>query len=242
MVQTNDLSIHLEELRRRLISILIFFAACSVLSFCFSDSLIEWMVRPIAGAIQSLYFLSPYEAFLIRLKISAAAGLVLSLPLIFYHFWAFVRPGLFRKEANAVVFITFFSVLCFLIGAVFAYVLAIPFALRFFLGFESAFLRPLISIAAYTSFFVALVLAFGLMFELPVILIGLIWLGVLGSSFLAAQRKTAIVLILILAALVTPTVDVITQCLLALPLWLLYELSLFIGRIIERSRRVQKRG
>ncbi len=230
-----NLSDHLEELRRRLIVVLITVGLFSVVCFFLSDQILELVVLPIMRTVDSLYFLSPYEAFMTKVKLSLVAGIVLSLPIIFYQLWKFVSPGLYSNEREKVLPLVFISTGLFLMGVLFAYYGIIPFALNFFLNFQSRSLVPLISIGSYISFFLSFVLIFGIVFELPVILLGLIALGVMKTDLLIAQRKVAIVLIFIAAAVLTPTVDIISQFLLAIPLWVLFELSIFVGKKIERK-------
>ena len=237
MNQTETMTMydHLEELRRRLILILAAVGAASIFSFIFSDGLLGFVVAPIEQSVDLLYFFSPHEAFMTKMKLSLVCGIILSLPVIFFQLWKFVSPGLYASEKQKVLPLVFLSTGLFLLGIAFAYYAVVPFALNFFLSFETDFLAPLISIGSYMSFFLSLILVFGVIFELPVILIGLIALGVIKTQFLNAQRKAAIVLIFISAAILTPTVDLVTQLLLALPLWILFELSIVIGRQIEKK-------
>ncbi len=236
MSQTKPVTIydHLEELRMRLIFVLIAIGLTSIFSFVVSDRLLEFVIAPIKQSIDFLYFFSPHEAFMTKVKLSLVSGIILSLPVIFYQLWKFVSPGLYSSEKQKVLPLVFLSTGLFLLGIAFAYYAIVPFALNFFLNFQTDFLVPLISIGSYISFFLSLVLVFGLIFELPVILVGLIALGAIKTQFLKAQRKAAIVLIFVLAAILTPTVDLVTQLLLALPLWILFELSIWIGRRIEK--------
>ena len=235
--QTESLTMydHLEELRRRLILILITVGATSIFSFTFSDRLLEFVVAPIERSVDLLYFFSPHEAFMTKMKLSLVSGIILSLPVIFFQLWGFVSPGLYSSEKRKVLPLVFLSTGLFLLGIAFAYYGIVPFALNFFLNFQTDFLVPLISIGSYISFFLSLILVFGVIFEVPVILVGLIALGVIKTQFLSAQRKVAVVLIFISAAILTPTVDLVTQLMLALPLWVLFELSIWIGRQIEKK-------
>ena len=226
----------LEELRRRLIVSLLSVILLGVASFFFSDFLIAIITAPIKTSIQVLYFHSPYEAFMVKLNISLVSGIVLSVPVIFTQLWRFVSPGLYTKEQRTILPLIFVSTILFVLGALFAYFLVIPFAFKFFMDFQTLTLVPLISIGSYISLFLSLILVFGLVFDLPVVLLGLISLGVVQTSFLSHQRKIVIVLIFIVAAILTPTVDILTQCLLALALWLLFEVSVWIGKALEKRR------
>ena len=234
--QVIKFSDHLEELRRRLIISGLSIALFAAISFVLSDILMEIISAPIAKRIHALYFFSPYEAFMIKFKVSFVSGTVLSAPVIFTQLWRFVSPGLYSREQRAIRPLIIFSTLLFGCGVLFAYFVVIPTALTFFLDFEASGLHPLISISSYLSFFLSFVLTFGLMFVLPLILVGLISLRVVNASVLSCQRKFVIVLIFILAAVLTPTADILTQFLLAIPLWALFEISVWIGRRIERER------
>lgn len=225
---------HLEELRRRFIIILISSGFFSILCFFFSDQLLNIMILPIQRNVYSLYFLSPYEAFMTKVKLSVVIGIIISLPVIFYQLWKFISPGLYPSEKEKILPLVFISTALFLVGALFAYFGVVPFALNFFLNFQTESLEPLISIGSYISFFLSFILVFGIVFELPVLLIGLMFLGVIKAEFLRAQRKIAVVGIFVLAAILTPTVDLITQFLLAIPLWILFELSILLGKRIEK--------
>ena len=227
---------HLEELRRRLIVVGISVLGLGVFSFLISDFWFRLATAPILDIINSLYFFSPFEAFLTKLKISAVSGIILSSPVIFTQLWQFISPGLYQSEKKLILILTSSCTVLFLIGVLFAYFLVIPTALRFFLDFRSSSLTPLISLGSYLSFFFSFLITFGAMFDVPAVLLGMIWLRVLETQFLICQRKTVIVLIFILAAIFTPTSDPLTQCLLAIPLWILFEVSILAGKIIEKRQ------
>jgi len=232
-----DYFLHLTELRNRLIFVLVSVAILTAVSFFKSAFLIDFITAPIRQSIPSLFFLSPYEAFLTRLKVSVTSGLILSVPVILTQLWSFVTPGLYKRERTVIAPIVLVSILLFLSGVMFAYFFVIPFALNFFLGFQTETLKPLISIGAYVSFFLTLILVFGCVFLTPVVLVGLIGLEVVSSDFFRKQRKIVIVLVFVLAALLTPTMDIVTQCLMALPLWGLFELSIVIGKYVEKRKQ-----
>jgi sec-independent protein translocase protein TatC len=237
-----DWILHLEELRRRLFVILAALAAASVLAFFFSDPLFHLLTRPIRVFEEKLYFLSPYEAFLVKLKVSIFAGAVLSSPVTFTQIWLFVAPGLYEKEKRLVLLSSGWTAVCFLAGILFAFFLVAPFALKFFLGFQTADLRPLISIREYIAFVTALLISFGAAFVFPVFLLLLVRLGVLEAATLARQRRLAVVIIFIAAAMLTPTTDILSQLLLAAPLLFLFEGSLFFARRIEKGKAGEKGG
>jgi sec-independent protein translocase protein TatC len=224
---------HLEELRSRLIKCLISIFLFSIVAYFFSERLIDFLTKP----IPEVYFMSPTEAFSTRIKISLIAGLIVSIPVIFYHLWQFVVPGLLEREIKLVVPVVFFSTFFFLVGAVFCFFFILPLSIKVLLGFGTPKLKPMIKIGDYISFISYLTLAFGAVFELPLIFYFLGKLGVVSSRTLAKGRKYALVGILILSAVITPTPDAFTQCMLAGPLYLLYEVSIIVVKIVEKKKR-----
>jgi len=225
---------HLEELRRRLIVILAVVLFFSIVVYFFSERMVDYFTQPLPG----VYFFTPTEAFTVRIKISLFAGLIVTLPLIFYQLWKFVGPGLLKKEIKAIVPIVFSATIFFLVGGGFCFFYVIPAAVKLLLGFGTANLKPMISINSYVSFVVMMVLAFGVVFELPVAAFILGRLGVIDHKFLAHGRRYAAVIILIVAAILTPTPDAFSQLLLAGPLYLLYEVSIIVLWLTCRKKRV----
>ena len=231
---------HLEELRWRLIASLAAIGIFSVAAYFFSSSILEFLISPLRRfGDYTLYFQSPYEAFLARLKVSLLTGIFAASPVLFTELWLFMAPGLHRKERRAAVLLIFVSVILFLVDALFSFWLLVPFGLRFFLGFQTDSLRPLLGIGPYFSFLVSMVLACGIFFDLPVVLLGLVGAGVLSADALARARKWVIVSFFMIAAVITPTTDPVTQILLSLPLVVLYELCILIGREMGK-RKTQK--
>lgn len=226
---------HLEELRRRLFVILGVILLATGVSYFFSDQIYRLLTLPLAARQEKLYFMQPYEAFLVKLTLALFSGVVLSSPAILLQLWCFVAPGLYEKEKRVVISIVGATLICFLVGVSFALFFVAPFALEFFLGFQTSSLKPLLSVKEYVSFLTSFLLAFGVAFIFPVFLIGLVKLGVLSAQTIAKQRRIAIVLILILAAILTPSTDVISQVLLAIPLVFLFEISVFIARRLEEQ-------
>jgi sec-independent protein translocase protein TatC len=167
--------------------------------------------------------------------VSLLAGIVVALPVIFYEFWMFVAPGLYRKERVVILPIVVISLFFFATGALFAYFLVFPFGFKFFLGFASDTIRPLPSMKEYLSFSSKMLLAFGLAFELPLVLTGMARFGLVDVAFLKKNRKYALLLFFIGAAILTPP-DVVSQIMLAIPLMALYELSIVGARIFGRDK------
>ncbi len=185
----------------------------------------DYLISP----IQTAYFTSPSQAFSVRIKLSIFMGIFASAPIVFYQFWRFIVPGLTRREAGNVFWAVLFTSLFFFLGSVFCYFIVVPLSIQFFLGFQTSKLVPLINIGDYISFVAWSVLAFGLIFELPVVSFFLGKLGLLSAGFLSKGRRYAVVLILIVSAILTPP-DVFSQILMAIPLYVLYELSILVVR------------
>ena len=227
---------HLEELRRRLIVCAVFFAAASILSYFFTRQILDFLTAPLQHFhIVNLYFQKPFEAFVIHLKAAAFSGLVLSLPVFFTQGWLFAAPGLYEKEKKIFPPLILISVVLFLTGIFFAYQFVIPWGLRFLLSYETDSLKPMLTSGPYFSFITATLFAFGLLFDFPLVVVALAALGIVQMDTLARLRRVIIVVIFIAAALLTPSPDPLSQLLLAAPLWVLFEISLFVGRFFERK-------
>lgn len=222
---------HLQELRRRLIVCIAVVLVASSGCYFYAEELLHMITAP-AG---KLYYLSPAEAFFTYLKVSVFAGFLLALPVVFYQLWAFVVPALTRQERKASLYLVPASLLLFLIGLAFAYFLVLPAAVAFFIGFSTPDLQPMFSIAQYLSFVISFVLPFGFVFELPLFIMVAAKLGVIGSAFLAAKRKVVIVLAFVVGAVISPTPDIFSQTMIAVPLLVLYEASIFIVKHVLRK-------
>lgn len=228
---------HLEELRRRFIICILTVIACSIFSYFYSDKILAILKRPFP---HSLVFISPQEPFIITLKIAVFGGVIFALPMIIYQAWQFVSLGLKKKEKRYLLLYTPFSLLLFLSGAGFAYFVAIPVGLRFLLSFGVSSLEPMISISKYLSFITLMIFSFGIVFELPLVSLFLVKIGIVSPQFLAKKRKIAIIAIFVLAALLTPSIDAFTQILLAVPLLILYELSIWLAKMVVVERGEEK--
>jgi len=232
---------HLEELRRRLIVCFVAVGIGFVLSYGFKEKLFQILTRPLIGVMETgdkLIFTGLPEAFFTYLKVAFLSGIILATPIIFYEFWMFVAPGLYDKEKRLMLPIVFLSTLFFLGGSFFGYFIVFPYGFKFFLGFASEIIRPLPSMREYLSFASKLLLAFGLVFELPLIITFLAKLGIVSVSFLKKNRKYAILLFFVGAAILTPP-DVVTQIMMALPLMVLYEISIVGARIFGKKPSVK---
>ncbi len=229
---------HLEELRKRLITGFIAIGVGAVISFAFKERLFNILVQPLIKVMEegdTLIFTGLPEAFFTYLKVALLAGIILASPVILYEFWMFVAPGLYKKERRLLGPIVVLSSFFFIGGALFGYFIVFPWGFKFFLGFATETIRPLPSMKEYFAFSAKLLLAFGLVFELPLVLTFLARLGIVSVDFLRRNRKYALLLFFIGAAILTPP-DVITQIMMALPLMALYEISIIGARIFGRKK------
>lgn len=212
------------------------------MAWTFRVQLLEWLKRPLdlaakAHGIQvNLIVLDITEPFLVSLKVAAFGGLVLALPFIVYQVWAFIAPGLYEHEKRLAVPFLLGAGFSFALGALFAYYAFLPFAVPFLLGFLGDVVTPQISIGRYMGQILMMLTVMGVVFEMPVVSYLLARLGILTSSFLARNWRIAVVLLLTLAAVITPTVDVVSLFIVSGPLLVLYWVSVLVARLAERQR------
>ena len=228
---------HLEELRKRLVVCFIAIGIGFAVSYGFKEKIFEILTLPLIAAMQEgdkLIFTGIPEAFFTYLKVAFLSGVMLAAPVILYEFWMFVAPGLYQKERRLLFPIVFLSSFFFVGGALFGYFVVFPFGFKYFLGFATEHIRPLPSMKEYMSLSSKMLLAFGLVFELPLIITLLSRLGLISVAFLKKNRKYAILLIFIIAAILTPP-DAVTQILMAIPMMVLYEISIIGAKIFQRK-------
>lgn len=217
---------HLIELRKRLIISFASVILMACLAYYFSEDILALIIKP-AG---KLYYMRPTEAFFTYMKISLYAGLLASSPIIIYQIWAFIMPALTKGEKKISNFLVPVAIMLFWIGIIFSYYLVLPAAIKFFIGFATDELQPLFSIGQYLDFVVAFVLPFGLLFELPLIIMILANFNIVTSTMLRHNRKYFILLAFIIGAVVSPTPDMFSQTMMAMPMIILYEISYYIIR------------
>lgn len=233
---------HLEELRARIIRALLAWFVGMGVAWTFRVDLLKILKRPLDVATQvrgieaNLYQQTITEGFIVSLKIAAFGGLVIALPFIVYQLWAFIAPGLYPHERRLAVPFILGAGFSFAVGVVFSYYVLLPFAVPFLLGFLSDQVIPLLTIDKYMSQILMYLTVVGLMFELPVLSFLFTKLGMLDWRFLARNRRIAIVVIVTLAAIITPTADPFNLALLSVPLLLLYEVSIWVSRAAGRGR------
>ena len=224
---------HLTELRNRIIYMAVALVAAILISYSFSEILVTDMIGIVPEI--SFVFISPAELLLSYIKIAVILGLAVSSPFLIIQIWLFISPGLEKKERRTIIFSLLFGGAFFILGAVFAYMIVLPLILEFFMEFQVEGIEEMISFNSYLSLVVNTVLSFGLIFELPSIMVIMTRFGIVRVSFLRKNRKYIILVIFVVAAVLTPP-DVISQTLLALPMILLFELGIFLSRIVERKK------
>ncbi|MDA8171630.1 MAG: twin-arginine translocase subunit TatC [Nitrospiraceae bacterium] len=246
---------HLGELRKRImvsfVGFFIAFCAC----FYYSGAIFKILVMPMktyprldlvypyyhlierAGTAE-LVFLAPAEAFWMYIKVAAIAALIVSLPLVFQQIWKFISPGLVHKEKRLVAPFVLGGSALFVSGAAFCYLVVLPFALDFLLNYQTQYIKPMISVGNYMDFCLKFILAFGIVFELPMIIVLLARMGVVSVQTLAKNRKYAVLAAFVIAAVLTPTPDAFNQTLMAVPMILLYEIGIIAARIFVRKPQV----
>ena len=237
---------HLAELRKRLIHSFIFLFIFFIGCYFFSEYIYGFLVEPYANAVKDddverrLIFTALQETFLTYLKVSFFAAFFVTCPYILIQIWKFIAPGLYKHEKIAIVPYLILTPILFFLGGVLVYYLIMPLAIKFFLSFESTGLSTSLPIqleakvSEYLSLVMKLIFAFGLSFQLPVVLSLLARIGIVDSQFLKERRKYVVVIIFAAAAILTPP-DPITQIGLAIPLLILYELSIFSVKFIEKK-------
>ena len=206
-----------------------------MVAYFFSPHIIDFLIAPLRKFHPvDLVFQRPYEAFFTHIKAAGITGFVIACPILFTELWLFLKPGLYQHEKRILFSLSLCSVLFFVAGAAFAYWVAIPFGLDFLLSYQTESLKPFIGIEAYFSFLIGMILAFGLLFDFPILILGLVKLNIVKSERIAKSRKVIIVVIFIVAAVLTPSPDPISQLILALPLWVLFEISLIAAKVMEK--------
>ncbi|MBD3180123.1 MAG: twin-arginine translocase subunit TatC [Candidatus Latescibacteria bacterium] len=229
---------HLEELRSVLISLIAVLIGSSLVLWFFSGFLMDFLLAGIP--VEGIYFHAPAEAFMTRLKLSFIAGFLLSFPFILFRVWSFISPGLFAREKKVIFPLIILSTALFYIGVVFAYWIMIPVVLRFLLQFATDMLSPLLSVAEYFSFVGKLCFAFGIVFQLPLVIIFLTATGFISPGKLLRQWRWVIVIIFAVCALLTPP-DPASQLLMAVPLVLLFFISVAVSFIFVRRKQKESK-
>jgi sec-independent protein translocase protein TatC len=236
---------HLLELRKRLMVCVIAIVVGFLVCYGFADKLFQILCKPWIDALPKeqtvkLIATAPHEAFFTYMKVAFIAGTMLAVPVILYELWCFIAPGLYEKEKRAVLPVVFFSSFFFLGGALFGYFCVFPYGFQFFASFATDYITPMITTREFLSFTTRMLIGFGVVFELPIFAFFLAKLGLITAPLMRRMRKVAIIAIFIIAAAITPGPDVFSQLMMAGPLLILYEASVWIVHFFGKKEKVEK--
>lgn len=236
---------HLIELRRRILyalfAVMVGFGVC----WRWADIIYDYMQRPIVAVLRNhhmddkLVYLNPTEPFNMYLKVGLIAGLFVASPVVLYQVWLFISPGLYRAEKKYVLPFMVSTVGLFIAGGAFGYKMVWPAALDFLIGYGEQF-KPMITIGEYTDLFLTIILGLGIVFELPVLIFFLALMGIVDAGWLWRNLRYSILVIFTIAAIVTPTTDILNMCIFAAPMVLLYLVSIGIAWLVHPKRRKKK--
>ncbi len=224
---------HLSELRKRLVISIAAIGIGFIASFNLSDKLIGLIVKSINIKI---VFLAPTEAFWAEMKVAFFCGLFIALPVLLHQIWKFVAPGLHPNERRYGLPFVVLSFVFFAIGIAFALIVVLPFAITFLLSYQTEWMQPMISVGSLVDFYVKFLLAFGLVFEMPLAITILSKIGLLTPAFFSRNRKYAVLVNFVIAAMLTPTTDIFNMLLMAIPLIVLYEIGIISARIFGKKK------
>ncbi len=228
---------HLSELRKRIIYMGLSLIIFSLGSYYFAEKIAENIVA--RAPDMKFIYISPSELMLSYIRIAVFCGFIISLPVIFTQVWLFISPGIGKKEKKYIGVSVAMGSIFFILGSSFAYTLVLPTIMKFFAGFQISEIEATISFASYLNFVISLLLAFGVVFELPIIMFLLTRFRILKSSFFTKYRKYMILIIFIIAAFLTPP-DIVSQSLLAIPMMLLYEVGIILSKLGEKRKESQR--
>jgi sec-independent protein translocase protein TatC len=237
---------HLEELRKRIIYSIVAVAIGFFVCWGYADRIYDVMQRPIMTALrkhhltETLVYLNPTEPFNLYLKVAALAGLFLTCPFVLYQVWLFIAPGLYRNEKRYIGPFLFSTVGLFVAGGYFGYKFVYPAALDFLIGYGSKF-QPMITIGEYTQLFLTIILGMGVIFEIPILVFFLSLMGIVSAGFMWKNFRYAILVIFIIAAIITPTTDILNMCIFAAPMVALYLFSIGIAWWVHPKQRAARR-
>lgn len=228
---------HLEELRRRIMIVLGTVFGVFLVTFSFSDKILEFFQKPIQ---EDLVFTAPTEAFMVQMKVAFLVAVAISIPVILFQAWEFISPGLLEKEKQFTLPFVLISTFFFFGGMAFCFYVVLPLGLKFLINYGGDMIRPMISVGNYVSFLIKMMIAFGFVFEIPVLIPLGVKIGIVTPAQLSRWRKYMIVVNFIVAAILTPSPDVVSQCAMGVPLCLLYEVGLLVGKIVYKRKTAKE--
>ena len=233
---------HLEELRRRIIYSLLAIAVTFFIGWWKAEKIFAFMQAPIINALhahkldEKLVYTNPTDPFNMYMKVGLIAGLFIASPFILYQVWAFIAPGLYRNERRYILPFMFSTVGLFLAGGAFGYKMVYPAALDFLIGYGAQF-QPMITIGEYTSLFLTIIVGMGIVFEMPILVFFLALFGIVSAGWMWRNLRYSILVIFIIAAIVTPTTDILNMCIFAAPMVALYVVSIAIAWLVHPKQR-----
>jgi sec-independent protein translocase protein TatC len=230
---------HLGELRKRITYVAIAVVVCTIVAFIEKDWVFMVLMRPLNNtdiAGQGLAVFGPTEGFMQVIKVSLYAGLIVSLPFMLYQFWAFIMPALYENERRSVVPYVAFTTGLFLAGVAFGYFIVLPVGLRFLVGYADELFNQLLQAERYINFVTMFLLAFGVVFELPLIMMLLSWAGIIDHTMMRKFRKYAVLVMAVIAMVLTPSQDPVSMALMLIPLLLLYEFGIWLAKMVAKRR------
>jgi sec-independent protein translocase protein TatC len=236
---------HLEELRRRIIYSLIAVAVGFFACWNYAERIYEVMQRPIIQALQKngitekLVYLNPTEPFNLYLKVGLMAGLFVASPFVLYQVWLFISPGLYRNEKRYILPFMVSTVGLFLAGGYFGYKLVLPQALVFLIGYGKEF-QPMITLGEYSALFLTIIIGLGVIFEMPILVFFLALMGIVTAGWMWGNLRYSILVIFVIAAILTPTTDILNMCIFAAPMVALYVVSIAIAWLVHPSQRKKR--
>jgi sec-independent protein translocase protein TatC len=236
---------HLEELRKRIVYSIIAIAAGFFACWGYAEKIYGVMQRPVMDALQrnglsaKLVYLNPTEPFNLYLKVGAMAGLFVTSPFVLYQLWCFISPGLYRNEKRYVMPFIFSTAALFMAGGYFGYKVVLPQALVFLIGYGKDF-QPMITLSEYSSLFLTIIVGLGVIFEMPILIFFLALMGIVTSSWMWHNIRYAILGIFVVAAIITPTPDILNMCIFAAPMIALYVLSIGIAWLVHPEQRKKR--
>ncbi|HKS72978.1 MAG TPA: twin-arginine translocase subunit TatC [Terriglobales bacterium] len=237
---------HLEELRKRLVYSILAVVVGFFVCWGYAENIFSIMQKPIMDALQrngmseKLVYLNPTEPFNLYLKIGFMAGLFVASPVVLYQLWLFISPGLYRHEKKYVFPFMFSTVSLFLAGGLFGFKMVYPAALDFLIGYGKQF-QPMITIGEYTDLFLTIIIGLGVIFEMPILVFFLALMGIVTAGWMWRNVRYAILAIFVIAAILTPTTDILNMCLFAAPMVVLYILSIAVAWLVHPKQRRARR-
>ncbi len=234
---------HLGELRKRFVRALLSVTVGAAAVGYFSQELFRWVMKPVLRSLpegqQYLHYTGSIEPFMVYLKVSLYGGIFVSVPYVLWQLWLFIAPGLYKRERNLAVPFLVSATSLFYAGGAFCYYLVMPYAFPALAAIAGADMKPILTMTEQLSLVLAMILGFGIIFEVPVIIAFLAMLGIVSADFLVKYRRHAVIVNVIVAAIVTPTGDPFNLALMAVPMILFYEIGILLARVLGKKKPAQ---